>query len=107
MLECPVNIEGKVGHWRDLAENDAKVRGRTVTFELRIQRVHLASSSLKDGNPNRIDPGKWRSLIMSFARFCGLTQNELAPSTLAAVPEEVYRSPDADTARAASSTQRD
>ena len=99
-LECPVHLEAKVEHWRDLADNDEKVRGRTVIFEVRIQRVHLASLILKDGNPNRVDPDKWRPLIMSFAKFYGLASGQLLTSTLAQVPEDLYRSPDVDAARA-------
>jgi flavin reductase (DIM6/NTAB) family NADH-FMN oxidoreductase RutF len=98
-LECPVHLEGKVEHWRGLAENDDKVKGRIVIFEVRIQRVHLAPSIIWNGNPDRVDPDKWRPLIMSFARFYGLAPGELLASTLAQVPEEMYRSPDVDRAR--------
>jgi flavin reductase (DIM6/NTAB) family NADH-FMN oxidoreductase RutF len=99
VLECPVHLEGKVEHWRGLAENDDKVRGRIVIFEVRIQRVHLAPSIIMNGNPNRVDPDKWRPLIMSFGRFYGLAPGQLLDSTLAQVPEDLYRSPDVDRAR--------
>jgi flavin reductase (DIM6/NTAB) family NADH-FMN oxidoreductase RutF len=97
--ECPVQMEAVVTHWRDLAEGDPDVQGRTVIFEVRIQRVHLARSILIDNDPNRIDPDKWRPLIMSFAKFYGLQDHQLMPSTLSKVPEHLYRSPDVDTAR--------
>jgi flavin reductase (DIM6/NTAB) family NADH-FMN oxidoreductase RutF len=99
VLECPVHLEGRIEHWRDLAENDDNVRGRIVIFEVRMQRVHLAPSIIRNGNPNRVDPDKWRPLIMSFARFYGLAPGELRHSTLAQVPEDLYRSPDVDRAR--------
>jgi flavin reductase (DIM6/NTAB) family NADH-FMN oxidoreductase RutF len=98
-LECPVHLEGKVEHWRGLAENDDKVRGRVVVFEVRVQRVHLAPSIIMDGDRNRVDPDRWRPLIMSFARLYGLAPGQLMNSTLAQVPEGLYRSPDVDTAR--------
>ena len=98
-FECPVHLEAKVEHWRNLAEDDERVRGRSVIFEVRIQRVHLAQSIIKDGNPNRVDPDKWRALIMSFGRFYELAPGQLLVSTLARVPEELYRSPDVDRAR--------
>lgn len=98
-FECPVHLEAKVEHWRNLAEDDERVRGRSVIFEVRIQRVHLAQSIIKDGNPNRVDPDKWRALIMSFGRFYELAPGQLLASTLARVPEELYRSPDVDRAR--------
>lgn len=100
-LECPVQMEAKVAHWRDLAEEDERVRGRSVVFEVRVQRVHLAPSILMDGNPDRVDPDRWRPLIMSFSKFYGLAPDQLLPSTLAQVPEALYRSPDVDAARAA------
>ena len=98
-FECPVHLEARVEHWRNLAEDDERVRGRSVIFEVRIQRVHLAQSIIKDGNPNRVDPDKWRALIMSFGRFYELAPGQLLVSTLARVPEELYRSPDVDRAR--------
>jgi flavin reductase (DIM6/NTAB) family NADH-FMN oxidoreductase RutF len=98
-LECPVHLEGKVEHWRGLAENDDRVRGRIIVFEVRIQRVHLAPSIISNGDCNRVDPDKWRPLIMSFARFYGLAPGQLMNSTLAQVPEDLYRSPDVDTAQ--------
>lgn len=98
--ECPVQMEAIVEHWRDLGEDDERVRGRTVIFETRVQRVHLAREVLMNGDPDRVDPDRWRPLIMSFAKFYGLQDDELIPSTLAEVPERLYRSPDVDTARA-------
>jgi flavin reductase (DIM6/NTAB) family NADH-FMN oxidoreductase RutF len=100
-LECPVNLEAVVEHSRNLAEDDEKMRGRTVIFELRVQRVHLAPSILMNGNPNRVDPDKWRPLIFSFAQFYGLAERQLLHSTLAQIPESLYRSPDVDKARMA------
>ena len=70
-----------------------------MVFEVRIQRVHLARSILKGGDPDRIDPDQWRPLIMSFAKFYGLEPGQQMPSTLARVPEALYRSPDVGRAR--------
>jgi flavin reductase (DIM6/NTAB) family NADH-FMN oxidoreductase RutF len=97
--ECPVQLEATVEHVRHLAENDERVRGRSMIFEVCVRRVHLAPSILLDGNPDRIDPARWRPLIMSFGRFYGLSDREAHPSRLAGVPEQLYRSPDVDAAR--------
>jgi flavin reductase (DIM6/NTAB) family NADH-FMN oxidoreductase RutF len=97
--ECPVQIEAVVEHVKDLAENDEKLRGRTKVFEMRIQRVHVAQEILMEGHADRIDPDKWRPLIMSFQRFYGLSPNQIHESTLGQVPEALYRSPDVDRAR--------
>ena len=98
-LECPVHIETRIEHWRDLAETDPKVRGRVVIFEGRVQRVHLAEEILKDGDRNRVDTDRWRPLIMSFSRYYGLADGELRASTLARIPDHLYRTPDIETAR--------
>jgi hypothetical protein len=50
--------------------------------------------------PNRIDPDKWKPLIMSFQRFYGVG-DEVHESTLAKIPEEVYRMPDIARSRTA------
>lgn len=98
--ECPVNMEAAVMHSRNLAEDHVVVGTFTKVFELRIQRVHLHRDILFDGCPDRVDPVKWRPLIMSFAKYYGLADGQLHPSLLAEIPERLYRSPDVDAARA-------
>lgn len=61
-------------------------------------RVHIEESIWLAGEPNRIDPDKWRPLIMSFQEFYGLG-SRLQSSTLGQIPEYLYRSPDGDRAR--------
>ena len=73
-------------------------RAPAACVELRIQRVMLAPEILLDGNPNRIDPDKWRPLIMSFQHFYGLGER-VHDSRLASIPETLYRGPDIDKAR--------
>ena len=99
-LECPVHLEATVEDWRDLAENDEAVRGRSVVFEVRIRRVHLAEAILLDGHHDRVDPDKWRPLVMSFQKFYGLAPEQAHASQLSRIPEALYRSPDVDAARA-------
>jgi len=50
------------------------------------------------GEHDRIDPDKWRPLIMSFQQFYGLGP-KLHDSTLAQIPESMYRGPDIERAR--------
>lgn len=99
VLECPVQLEAVVAAKHDLMEDDDVARGRIVTFEVRVTRVHIHPDILMDGLHNRVDPNKWRPLMMSFQRFYGLG-NELQESTLANIPEEIYRMPDIARARA-------
>lgn len=89
-LECPVHMEAAVAAIHPIGEEDPAQRGRIVTFELKILRVHLEESIIMDGHPNRVDPDKWRPLIMSFQHFYGLG-DQVHPSTLANIPEQLYR----------------
>jgi len=100
VLEAPVQLEARIEAIHTLAAEDETLRGKILTFEARVLRVHLHESILADGEPNRIDPDKWRPLIMSFQKLYGLGP-QVRPSTLASIPEAVYRSPDVDKARAA------
>jgi flavin reductase (DIM6/NTAB) family NADH-FMN oxidoreductase RutF len=100
-LECPVQLEAVVKAMHSIAEDDEVLRGRICTFEVRVQRVHLEESILMEGEPDRIDPDKWRPLIMSFQKFYGLEQNQLHESTLGQISESLYRTRDVDTARGA------
>ena len=92
VLECPVQMEGRVEEAHGLAANDPLAKGRLVTFEVRIERVHIDEAVLMEGEENRVDPDKWRPLIMSFQHFYGLGER-LHESTLARIPESAYRSP--------------
>lgn len=101
VLECPVQLEAVVADRHGLAEEDDPLRGRVMTFELRIQRVHLDKAILMDGKPNRVDPDKWRPLIMSFQKFYGLAPGQIHGSRLAEIPKATYRTADVDKARGA------
>lgn len=98
--ECPVQLEAIVEATHRVAEDDPEQRGYIVCIEVRIQRVHLEESILMSGESNRIDPDKWRPLIMSFQQFYGLG-SQLHASTLGQIPESMYRSPDVDRVRIA------
>jgi flavin reductase (DIM6/NTAB) family NADH-FMN oxidoreductase RutF len=97
--ECPIQMEAVLEAEHKIGESDPAVRGRIVTFEVRVTRVHVEQDLLMAGRANRIDPDKWRPLIMSFQRFFGLKDGQLRDSHLASIPEEKYRSPDVDRAR--------
>jgi flavin reductase (DIM6/NTAB) family NADH-FMN oxidoreductase RutF len=99
VLECPVQLEAKVEAVHGVAEDDPRQKGAISLIEVRIVRVHLEEQILIKGDPNRVDPDKWRPLIMSFQEFYGLAPNKVRPSTLAEIPERLYRAPDVDRAR--------
>jgi flavin reductase (DIM6/NTAB) family NADH-FMN oxidoreductase RutF len=100
VLECPVQMECVVAAKHDLMEDDEVTRGKIVSFEVRVTRVHTHPEIMMDGRLNRVDPDKWRPLIMSFQRYYGLGP-ELHDSALARIPEEIYRMPDIARSRTA------
>ncbi|WP_143305720.1 flavin reductase family protein [Chitinophaga vietnamensis] len=98
VLECPVQLEAKVVAVHPLAEDDPAQQGRLLTMELTILRVYVDDSIRMDGHPDRIDPDKWRPLIMSFQQFYGLGA-QVHPSALSQIPEQLYATPDRERAR--------
>ncbi|MGW8379444.1 flavin reductase family protein [Streptomyces sp. ODS28] len=98
--ECPVAMEAVVEAEHPVAEDDARQRGSVIAFEVRVQRVYAHGDIRVPGDPDRIDPDAWRPLIMSFQRLYGLGP-QVHPSTLARIPECLYRGPDIERARQA------
>jgi flavin reductase (DIM6/NTAB) family NADH-FMN oxidoreductase RutF len=106
-LECPIQLEAKIARVNPVMadEYDYSVHERggectlegIVCIEVRVTRVHAHPSVLMDGKRDRIDPDRWKPLIMSFQRFYGLGP-ELSESRLAGIPESMYRTPDIDRA---------
>jgi flavin reductase (DIM6/NTAB) family NADH-FMN oxidoreductase RutF len=89
-LECPIQLEARLTGSHRIAEDNAAIRGNLIALEVEIVRVYADSWLLVPGEPDRIDPDKWRPLIMSFQQFYGLTPR-LQPSTWATIPESAYR----------------
>ncbi len=95
--ECPVQMEAVVEAVHKLAEGDPEQQGRIITFELRIQKIYIEEAILMEGNPNHVDPDKWKPLIMSFQQFYTVG-NQVHSSTLAEIPEFLYNTPDRERA---------
>ncbi|WP_346660198.1 flavin reductase family protein [Amycolatopsis sp. QT-25] len=102
VAECPVTMEAVVEAVHPLAEDDPEQRGGVLVFEVRVQRVHVHDDVRMPGTEDRIDPERWRPLIMSFQKFYGLGP-QVHPSTLAEIPERLYRGPDIERSRDQSS----
>lgn len=88
--ECPVQLEAVLEGVHPLAESVPERRGKLLSIEVRIVRVHVAEHVRMPGYANRIDPDRWRPLIMSFQQFYGLG-DRVHHSTLGEIPEESYR----------------
>jgi len=89
VAECPVQMEARVAAIHPIGEEHPTERGLIVSIELKIVRVHLEESILLEGHPNRVDPDKWRPLMMSFQQFYGLGRR-VRHSTLSQIPEKLY-----------------
>jgi hypothetical protein len=51
----------------------------------------LEVNVLRTGHANRIDPDRWRPMIMSFQEMYGLAPTKSTVSRLATIDEEKYR----------------
>lgn len=96
--ECPVQLEAGLVTKHGVGDDSPAQRGFILCIETRIQRVHADESILMVGEENRIDPDKWRPLIMSFQQFYGLG-DRLQHSRLGTIPESTYRNPDMEISR--------
>ncbi|GAA5120164.1 flavin reductase family protein [Pseudonocardia adelaidensis] len=105
VAECPVAMEAVVEAVHPLAEEDERQRGAVLAIEVRVQRVLVHDAVRLPGTDDHIDPDAWRPLIMSFQKLYGLGP-QVHPSTLARVPERLYRSPDIELARTAPTRTR-
>lgn len=90
--ECPIQLEAVLEEVYPMAENDPQRRGHLIALETQVRRVHVDEGVRMEGYSDRIDPVKWRPLIMSFCQFFGLGQM-VHPSQLAEIPESAYRPP--------------
>lgn len=88
--ECPVQMEARLRSAHPVGEDDPVFKGRILSLELEVVRVGIDEDIRVDGEPDRVDPDKWRPLIMSFQHFYGLGEKVHA-SALAGIPERLYR----------------
>ena len=68
---------------------DVPGAGLFFALELKVLQTHIHASIQMEGYANRIDPDKWRPMIMSFQELYGLSRNKASVSTLAEIEEEV------------------
>lgn len=97
-VECPVQMEAVVESISAFGAKNPKIRTPMLAIEVRITRVHAHPSVVMTSSPNRIDPDKWKPLIMSFREFYSLG-GRLHHSRLAEFPEDRFRPPERPYAR--------
>lgn len=91
-IECPVQMEAVVEQMIPFGATNPRIRTKMLAIETRITRVHAHPEILVEDNQNRIDPDKWKPLIMSFREFYGLG-GRVHHSRLAGFPEDKFRPP--------------
>lgn len=92
--ECPVQMEAElVGIHELMKDGPSELKGALLAIEVRVLQTYIIDELRMDGHANRVDPEKWKPMIMSFQRLYGLRDGELANSTLAEIDEESYRLP--------------
>jgi flavin reductase (DIM6/NTAB) family NADH-FMN oxidoreductase RutF len=89
IVECPVQLEAVLETTHPFGNRPDKA-STALAFEVRVVRTHIDEAILLAGVDDRIDPDKWRPLIMSFCQFYGLGER-VWQSTLAEIPETAYR----------------
>ncbi len=90
--ECPVQLEAELNAEHPFGLGNPRIRTAISAIEVRIVRVHVDRKLQNSGDADRIDPDKWRPLIMSFRQFYGLGPM-LHPSRLSEFPEELFKPP--------------
>ncbi|HEX7928864.1 MAG TPA: flavin reductase family protein [bacterium] len=90
--EFPVHMEAELEQsWAMAPKGQPQMAAASpLAFHMRIVQVHVEENLVMAGHGNRVDPDQWRPLIMSFQQFYKLGPRAGA-STLASVPEEMYR----------------
>jgi hypothetical protein len=68
---------------------DADTKG-FLALEVKVLRTHVHEGIRMEGFENRVDPGKWKPMIMSFQELYGLKGKKTDESVLANIEEE-YR----------------
>jgi flavin reductase (DIM6/NTAB) family NADH-FMN oxidoreductase RutF len=95
--ECPVQMEAILEAFHEIAADDDHQKGGIFTMELRITRVYVDHNILVEGDQDRVDPNKWKPLIMSFQNLFTLS-TQVAPSVLSSIPEKLYKAADRERA---------
>lgn len=90
VAECPVALHGEVIGESPLGSLRPEEEGGASIFQVGITHVSVHDSVRDAAHPARVDPDRWRPLIMSFQKFYGLT-GQVHPSRLATIDEEWYR----------------
>ena len=79
-----------MGEHEMMADLPGQLKGFAMAIEVQVLRTYIADELRLEGHVNRVNPDKWRPMIMSFQHLYGL-RNVEQKSTLANIDEELYR----------------
>jgi flavin reductase (DIM6/NTAB) family NADH-FMN oxidoreductase RutF len=91
ITECPVQMESAMISNMELMQDLPDRKGVLLAVEVQVLRMHIRNDLRMTGHANRVDPDRWRPLIMSFQEFYGLAPRVSVESKLATINEEHYR----------------
>ncbi|KAF7534176.1 hypothetical protein G7054_g6456 [Neopestalotiopsis clavispora] len=91
IAECPVQMECQFLQVTNLRPDLPDRCGLVLAIEVRVLRIHIDDELRMEGYANRVDPDKWKPLIMNFQEFYGLKSGKIGPSVLGRISEEKYR----------------
>jgi flavin reductase (DIM6/NTAB) family NADH-FMN oxidoreductase RutF len=89
IAECPAQMEAELVGVHEMMQ-DADTKG-FVALEVKVLRTHVHEVIRMEGFGNRVDPDKWKPMIMSFQELYGLKGKKVDESVLAKIEEEEYR----------------
>ncbi|EME84106.1 uncharacterized protein MYCFIDRAFT_133576 [Pseudocercospora fijiensis CIRAD86] len=91
--ECPVQMEAELCEFHGFLDPSLPQLFAPKAIEVKILKTYVLDEIRLAGYENRIDPDKWKPLIMMFQNLYGLKNGKADDSVLARCEEELYRLP--------------
>ncbi|KAF7194626.1 hypothetical protein HII31_04132 [Pseudocercospora fuligena] len=91
--ECPVQMEAELCEVHHFLDPSIPQLFAPKAIEVKILKTYVLDEIRLAEHKNRIDPDKWKPLIMMFQHLYGLKNGKAAESVLAECEEEMYRLP--------------
>jgi flavin reductase (DIM6/NTAB) family NADH-FMN oxidoreductase RutF len=80
VAECPVQMECQLVQVVNMRPDLPDRTGLILAIEVRVLRCHIAEGLRMEGYANRVDPDKWKPIIMNFQEFYGLRDGKIGSS---------------------------
>lgn len=80
IAECLVQMECELLQVTNMRPDLPDRTGLILAIEVRVLRIHILDELRMEGYANRVDPDKWKPLIMNFQEFYGLKTGKVGSS---------------------------